>query len=340
MTHRLAASILGCAIGLSAAACGASSPGNTPAPSGTPTAPPSPSALTALNMPPPRQGAAFAFDEAHGQLVLFGGGSSAGLLSETWTWDGQRWHKVAPGSAPAARVGAGMAYDAHSRTTLLFGGAAAPGADLAPETWAFDGGTWHPLQTARTPVTGQHGVFNGMMAADPATGSVVLEGFGGESGNTYLWTGSDWAAPVPPACPPGFCRGLGGLAFDPSTGKLVLVAGGGQSPSTDSDTWDGHSWALLQTGPPAFAEVVAAASDTARKVVIGATCGGDAWILHGGSWTQAHPVHKPPKMLQGCAMAYDSLHKVTILIGVPEADHSVLSMWAWDGQDWTAIRPG
>ncbi len=64
-----------------------------------------------------------AYDTATGDLVLFGGGGSAGrLLDDTWTWNGSAWTEHHPAKHPAARYGTSMAYDATARGVVLFGG--------------------------------------------------------------------------------------------------------------------------------------------------------------------------------------------------------------------------
>ncbi|HEV7677191.1 MAG TPA: hypothetical protein VGQ42_01325 [Candidatus Dormibacteraeota bacterium] len=178
-----------------------------------------------------------------------------------------------------------------------------------------------------------------MMAGDPALNTLVLEGLdGGQQGNTYTWTGSDWVAPAAAACPgKTFCRAQAGLAFDPAGGRLILAAGGAQSPTNQTDAWDGHSWSEVKTPTPVSPEVSSAVSDAARGVVVAITCSGETWILVGDNWTMAHPLHRPGSMLQGCALAYDPRDKVDVLVGVPETDHAVTVMWVWDGQDWRQI---
>jgi hypothetical protein len=77
--------------------------------------------------PPPRYGAVMAYDAATSTAVLFGGndgvnGGSAGLLGDTWTWDGTTWTQRALAFHPPARDEAAMAYDAATGTAVLVGG--------------------------------------------------------------------------------------------------------------------------------------------------------------------------------------------------------------------------
>jgi hypothetical protein len=45
----------------------------------------------ARQSPNKRAAMGVAYDAAHGQVVVFGGGGTSGLLGDTWTWDGADW---------------------------------------------------------------------------------------------------------------------------------------------------------------------------------------------------------------------------------------------------------
>src|ERR1019366_8977499 len=79
------------------------------------------------NFPPPRFVHAQAYDLAHGQVILFGGGSAnSNLLNDTWVWDGSNWTQKSPQTSPPARYGLAMAYDSTHGQVVLFGGANPP----------------------------------------------------------------------------------------------------------------------------------------------------------------------------------------------------------------------
>jgi hypothetical protein len=61
------------------------------------------SVVSSSSVPPPRDGAVFAYCPALGQLLLFGGSSVAPIpngvtfgdvLSDTWAWDGHKWTRL------------------------------------------------------------------------------------------------------------------------------------------------------------------------------------------------------------------------------------------------------
>src|SRR5690348_11002980 len=54
--------------------------------------------------PSPRSDAGMVYDQAHAELVLFGGNDLTGkVTNETWTWDGKAWRLYHPSIAPTAR---------------------------------------------------------------------------------------------------------------------------------------------------------------------------------------------------------------------------------------------
>ncbi len=67
---------------------------------------------------------------------MFGGKPfSAGLLNDTWEWDGKNWTKMNPKTSPPARYSHSMEYDAARNRTVLFGGASRGG--FLGDTWEY-----------------------------------------------------------------------------------------------------------------------------------------------------------------------------------------------------------
>ena len=83
-----------------------------------------------------------AYDEARGQVVLFGGWNRT-YLGDTWVWDGEAWtERKVPG--PSARGGRpGFAYDPADELLLLYGGGDAGG--WLADMWSWDGERWVEL---------------------------------------------------------------------------------------------------------------------------------------------------------------------------------------------------
>ena len=145
--------------------------------------------------PPPRAGHAMAFDEATGELVLFGGEGAVGQdLGDTWVRTAQGWVEapVSAFASPGARRGHALAYDPTTARVLLFGGAA--NEQLLDDTWVWDGASreWTELAIADAPAPRE----GHALVYDPTTARVLLfggVGGGGQPlGQTFAWDGRGW----------------------------------------------------------------------------------------------------------------------------------------------------
>jgi hypothetical protein len=201
---------------------------------------------TPATSPPGLYGASMAYDAATGNVVLFGGVTSAGAVeSGTWTWDGSTWTHQAPATSPPALAMATMAYDPASGQLVLFGGSTDFSHYLGG-TWIWNGSTW----ARQSPATSPPGRYEAAMTYDPTTSSVVLFGGWGKHGrlgDTWAWDGSDWTNQTPAAHPP--VRNFPAIAYDPASGGIVLFGGSGagtkgKGSSILGDTWiwDGSTW--------------------------------------------------------------------------------------------------
>jgi hypothetical protein len=160
--------------------------------------------------PPPRSGAAMAYDATNSQTVLFGG-YIGGNLNDTWVWDGTDWTQKSPATSPSARFGPAMAYDATNSQMVLFGGFQSPLA--LNDTWVWDGTHW----TKKSPATSPSPRQGPTMAYDDARSQLVL--FGGIDNNTNVladtWV---WIAP-PEYVLTISARPVNGGSFTPASGR-------------------------------------------------------------------------------------------------------------------------
>src|SRR6202035_4258822 len=99
--------------------------------------------------PSPRSGAVMAYDQATGDIVLFGGYDHNGAsLGDTWIWNGTTWTKVFPATSRPAGGDQMMTYDSATGNAILFGGN-----QLDDRTWSWNGVTWSQLSTGTNPHT-------------------------------------------------------------------------------------------------------------------------------------------------------------------------------------------
>lgn len=178
-----------------------------------------------------------AYDPIRKRLVVFGGRSGVAQrgeptrpnASDTWEWDGSRWHQLrAP--EPPGRAGFVMAWDAAAKMVIIHGGIS--NSVLLTDTWGWNGTKWTQLSTA-----GPKTAF-GAAATWPAGGIVM---FGGHRMNdpdptgTWHWNGKEWreVATTGPAA-----RSFNAMTTDMRRGRVYLIAGKNDFWYLDRDfTW-------------------------------------------------------------------------------------------------------
>jgi uncharacterized protein (TIGR03437 family) len=270
-----------------------------------------------------------AYDSAHHQVVLFGGGDE----DDTWVWDGSNWTEKFPESSPPARTNHAMAYDSAHGQVVLFGGIS--GLHLLNDTWLWDGSNW----TAQSPETSPAFRSDIAMAYDSAHGQVVLFGGSGHTGalnDTWVWDGSNWTQESPQTSPPA--RSDYAMAYDFTHGQVVLFGGsiGGGNYLNDTWIWNGSNWTQEspQTSPsPRSDDAMAYDSAHGQTVLFGGYGANgnlnDTWVWNGSSWAQESP-QTSPSPRSGQAMAYDSAHDLVVMFG-GGATVSLAETWTWFG---------
>lgn len=283
--------------------------------------------LSPSSAPTARSSPAMVYDTADGYTLLFGGGGSAGVLGDTWTFANDAWTQLSPETSPPPREGAAMVYDAADGYVLLFGGYGSSGA--LGDTWMFKAGVWTQLTPTNSPSARGYS----SIAYDAADGYVVL--FGGECGkscvysDTWKFSAGQWTQLSPSQSPPG--REDAGMAYDSTDGYVEMFAGDSNAVSSGAgldDTWEfaGGSWTQLSpaTSPPDMDVISMMANDPAINGVLlyggwvpAGACGSDyggTWTFSGGTWTQLSPATSPPAM-QASGMAFDSASDNVVLFG-------------------------
>jgi hypothetical protein len=105
-----------------------------------------------VHSPPPRRGAAIAYDPSHGVVLMYGGlipdSAEGRVASDTWAWNGVDWTELASDSQPGPRDDAAMVSAGDE--VLLFGGHVA-NVSYFGDAWSWDGSTWIRADRNPTP---------------------------------------------------------------------------------------------------------------------------------------------------------------------------------------------
>ena len=246
------------------------------------------SAKQPTQRPPARWGGSMFFDEARGEIVLFGGslngvGGADGVgAGDTWVWNGTTWTQRSPATSPPARKGAAITYDSERDVIVLFGGIDDQGVRFG-DLWEWNGTTWTQRVTPVTPPAR----FLAAMAFDATRNVSVLHGGhdGDDRSDTWEWNGASWSDRTSTAQGPDINGHA--MVFDTQR-SLVVLFGGFDSPAGPvAETWeyDGSVWQeqapaerpLPRTGP-------GVAYDPARGVTL--VFGGGAQGPLGDLWTR------------------------------------------------------
>jgi len=281
--------------------------------------------ITTASSPSARRAHTMAYDSARQKVVLFGGngGSSVGVVNDTWEYDGANWTLVTTASSPSARQLHGMVYDSGRGKVVLFGGDGGSSATSENDTWEYDGVNWTLVTTASSPsARGKH-----TMAYDSARGKVVMfGGFGGISigslNDTWEYDGVNWTEVTTTSIP--IARQGQAMTYDSVRGKVVMFGGFASGIiNALNDTWeyDGVNWTQITTAnPPSARDGHTMAYDSVRGKVV--MFGGyrsynyfnDTREYDGVNWTLV-PTVSPPSTRDEHAMAYDSVRQKVVVFG-------------------------
>jgi hypothetical protein len=288
--------------------------------------------------PSPRAGASVAYDDARGQMVLFGGSMQGhGMLDETWTWDGQGWTHQHPATSPPGRQAASMAYDAARHRVVLIGGIGnaltGKGQVELGDTWTWDGHSW----TQEHPATELPAMDSIPLAYDRVSQLVIafyVDPQPNGKPHTLAWNGRDWHELHPANEPTASAQGS--LVWD---GSRLLYIGQPFAPEggryfSKTWAWDGRDWQPLNPRINLPAGLPVATFDEAMGRVV--ALDGDTWTWDGSTWSRQHPIIEPSG--EAYLVYSQSLRKV-IAWGDRYSSQNG-DMWSWDGSNWTLLHAG
>ena len=295
-------------------------------------------------VPPPREGAAMAFDSRLREVVLFGGRedgkAGAAPLTDTWVLGGGRWRQAHPRLRPPPMLDQLMAYDAASQASLLVG-VPSPDSPTA-QTWLWDGTSW--ARTSDVPLR-DYETLQGI-AGDPTTGHPLLVTLDTASVHavlhTWTWDGKRWTLQLHAESFPDIASRPALATISRSTpagrGPGVLMIFGTAS-GTETWFWVGVTWSREATGPtPPYDPVNATmAGDPSDGTVVlvglpGANGDTSTWVWDGGVWNE--PARGPNvDTLYGATSAVSDTGSGHVVV-VGDQPNQFDKIWTWDGQAW------
>lgn len=282
-----------------------------------------------------RNCAAMVWDEAHQQMVLFGGTPTtlaAGTpLADTWIWDGVNWAQRTPLLSPRGRICATATYDALHQVPLLFGGFGTSFAAFN-DTWVYGSNAASATFTLTTIATGS---------------GTVAQSATGQAGPAYL-PGTQVTATATPAAGSEFqywsgaCTGSSPTCTVVMSGNMTATANFGIPEKWVQLTPAASPVPTLGT----VTETMSMAYDQARQQIVffggrygGSLAGNQTWVWDGVTWTQKFPATVPPGR-SSAALAYDAIHQQVVMFGGATSTAILSDTWVWDGNNWTQKAVG
>lgn len=325
-----------------AAGCGRSGSA-APSSSATTQATPSPKAYAT---PPGRSFAAMAYDARTHELMMYGGFtelSQAGVLNDTWAWDGKGWTPRNPRTVPTIQ-NPSMTYDA-ANGELLMVGSEVTGQTGRNSVWSWTGGDWVQQFVWTTPGCGKScppsttlPFAAGAVTYDSSRSRVLmLAGApGGPGAETWTWDGAKWAK-IATAHRPTLLSCC--VTPDRSTGHLLALGYYGDWGGINR-VWifDGSDWTLSSTSTPTGEAMVIDDPSTGRPLLVRSneTAGNASpgtWSWNGSAWQRLDVM--TPAFRSGSSLGYDAADKQVILFGGRDAyGNTVSDTWVWNGRAW------
>ena len=334
----LVAALAGCVDAGAPSAAGPST--GTAAPNGraTPETSRVPSDAPDRPWPAGRSSAAMAWDPRAESVVLFGGDTMRGPVSDLYGWDGEAWRLLAA-AGPRPRMDAVLVADLERGVLVLHGGRM--GERVYTDTWTWDGEAWTEANAPGPPAR-----VHPAAAFDQESGRILLYGgFGVDDGplaDTWAWDGAAWsrldAGGIPDRAPAG-------MAWDGELDRVVMLVVDLDAETEDSLypselwAWSGASWTRLPGDGPRFSPLQPFVEGPRHPwLVDGGVVQGAFATLEwtGEAWT---PLGGPaPPVRNGHVAAFDAVRHQLVLFGGFVGDRTFDDLWLLDGGAWREVR--
>jgi hypothetical protein len=283
--------------------------------------------------------------------LLFGGQTSTGPNTLTYTLTGTTWTTQFPPFSPVPRTEHTLLLDPTRQNNLLFGGKNPLGTPLA-DTWTWANNQWNLISTPTAPPARS----GHRMAFDRSANLGLL--FGGENAtgtalnDFWSWNGTTWAQLTPATLPSA--RARHGMAFDALRNRTIVHGGkNGTSRLDDVWEWDGAQWTEASAAVrPSERHGPSMVYDSARSRLTlfggrgNTNFNSDTWELAnnpgplnpGLAWSRKTTANSPStRNSQG--MTFDSARGQIVLFGGYDGSTAIGGTWTFDGTNWTQRNP-
>jgi Galactose oxidase, central domain len=275
--------------------------------------------------PPFRSSEGLAFEPVSGAFVVYGGGGTAGVLADTYVFDGCSWIQIVPATSPGLLTNLYLAASPNYASVVLFGGNPGTGG-LSNATWEFSTATlsWANVSPAGPSPSARE---LACLAYDSARSRTVLFGGGSAAGGTFSnetweWDGTSWFN-VTPAGPNPAPRAFHSMTYDAARARTVVYGGYNGAQLGDTWEWDGLQWTQIYTAAspgPRSSGAIAYDPWSQRVVLFAGSVGwpngmNDTWEYDGVNWSLASVAGPSPANQYLHRMAGDAVRGGVLVYG-------------------------
>jgi hypothetical protein len=202
--------------------------------------------LSPTDSPSARIYTSLAYDNATGQLLLYG--SNCSCQEDTWNWNGSNWEELSGLGGPPGYATPSMSYDPDTSTIVLFGGENFSGSQ--DSTWSWNGGEWIDVSPSESP----NERYGDAVVYDPDTSQFLM--FGGYATVYQTASNDTWTYIAPVANAPVITSPNSIIFVKGRSGTFTPTAAGSPTPT------------FSEAGklPPDIAFVNGTLSGTATKI--------------------------------------------------------------------------
>ena len=295
------------------------------------------------------------YDSVNERVILFGGGTMAGVRGDTWMYEysTNTWTQIQSISNPAGRNDGTMVYDPTTNCMILYGGWCGMTLGRTDDTWIFNCTTdeWTEVSPEESPSPRS----SANMVYDSTNNVVILFGGYGEddphTDDTWCYDpiGNTWTEMNPTVHP---CGRYGHcMIYDPVNNRTILFSGNsdeGMNPDLWEYNFAADSWTELTAYPRPMGRkwgTMVYDPDRDRGILFGGDCNNpefvnDTWAFNclTSEWEGQDPTQSPC-VRANAGLAYDTTNDLVVLFGGQSGGfggdyYSMSDTWVYVDNDW------
>jgi hypothetical protein len=286
------------------------------------------------NWPKARNSHSSAFNSDTGELLIFGGSTSAGEDNTFWSFKNGQWNLLST-EGPGKREDALLVYHTKNKKAYLIGGRNFTTNTTYQDFWEWNGTAWTRISEA-TPFGS---LTHATATYDQENDRLLV--FGGLSNSTnsltsalWSWDGTAWDEIEHDG--PG-ARLAASLIY--SNQKVFLFGGSISNGTVFQEVWElnGMAWTKINEAMPALLSQVAVLED--KFILFGGfksdrSVPTETWIFNNNAWTSSNLTPPSPRALH--SLVYDPVNECVWMFGGGTGTGTMFDeLWKYKDGTWS-----